>query len=508
MRDAHDAMHEAGRSRAAGILAALGDPDALASDVRAARSARRGRSWLRGGAACVALVAVGASFLSLRPDPPLGSIAAADGVVGEAAIMRMEDRLGGYCDMSLSPPPYVPFADRGVTIASEEVRDMGIEIHARPVEFTYNDGYAVKEVPYEGVLLVEGDPGEDPTSLLAAITVSWDGDALYDVDASAYLVSGGRLISGTVGWPVDFASMEAGLWGFDTAVPSYDPVTDRSSLSFISTLQPECLGSVGALDWPYLAPDLTTTVHTFVQVRDEDGNPLVTNLDAAGFDGTTVEFPGYQEADLVTSLSPAPVDEVERAEASAANAVPQDPQRSAAAAVRDVVAEDGIALPQADSGVRLAGSCAANAELVAAEGLDLRVLDADLPADIFPSEVPAAAVAGDDWWSSVEDSADEWSYWSQEGHLLLLDPDTSQLVAGAPVQVDVLMDPDTGDYNEVVGVSNPTEASCGNLPLPSAGTYRALLVMPYDGTPVVGLQGGWEDAVATWRDAGTLTLTD
>ncbi|GMA35244.1 hypothetical protein [Demequina litorisediminis] len=302
-------MRQAGHSRAAEVLALLSDTDALEADARSARVGRRRRSWLRGGAASIAVVAVAASFLTLRPPPPMPLIQAADGVVGDAAIMRLDDQLRGMCDMGLEPTPHVPLAGPGVAIASEDVRDLGIEMDARVVRVAVGDSVEFTDVRTDGAVVVEGVPGANEPMTAVVITVSWRGDALYDVSAAGYLVAGDRLVSDISGWPMVLTDTSTLEWMGYSAVPAYDRVTDRTSISHMSYLDPMCLGSLDILldssgEWPYSAPDIPTSLHTFVQVRDESGEPLVTNQDALGWAETPVEFPGYEEAGKVATVTP------------------------------------------------------------------------------------------------------------------------------------------------------------------------------------------------------------
>ncbi|WP_084099510.1 hypothetical protein [Demequina sp. NBRC 110051] len=512
MRDARDAFDAAGQSAAGAITDSLAGPDALAVDVATASRRRRRRTTVRTGTACVAIVAAAASALTLRPEQPLESMAAADGTVGEALIMRLDDRVGGYCGASMNPEPYVPFGEPGVVIASDEVRDLGIEIVARPLELTWEAELTITETGHDGVVSLAEDPEQGLTSVMTAITVSWDGDALYDVDAVAYMVSGGRLISATAAWPVDLSVLETGQWSFDSPVPVYDAAEDRSSITYMSQMEPSCLGTLGASEgYPYLAPDLPTSLHTFVQVRDEDGTPLLTNTDAAGLDGTMVEFPGFDQAGLTTALEPATPEEIEDAEVAAAREFPQVPHRSTAAEVRDLVADTGVALSSAASGVRLQAPCVANARAVAGDGVDMPVVPTEVADVSLPTTLPRGAVTGDEWWSSLDEeqqASGEWSSWTQQGQLFLLDPATGALVSATPVQVDFLIDMASGNRAELVGMANHMAATCGEWPLPEAGTYRALLSIEYDGEHVEGLVSDGYGYLTTWVDAGEIALVD
>ncbi|WP_084128801.1 hypothetical protein [Demequina sp. NBRC 110055] len=512
MRDARDAFEAAGHSAGEQVAQALADPDALAVDMATARRRRRRRTTVRTGTACVALVVAAASALTLRPEQPLPSIDASDGTVGEALIMRLDDRAGGSCGPSMNPEPYVPFGEPGVVIASDEVRDLGVEILARPLEVAWASELTITEIGHDGVVALAEDPEQGLTSVVTAITVSWDGDALYDVDAVAYMVSGGRLISATSAWPVDLSVFETGHWSFDSAVPMYDAAVDRSSITYMSQMEPSCLGTLGSTSgYPYLAPDLPTSLHTFVQVRDEDGTPLLTNTDAAGLDGTMVEFPGFEEAGLTAALDPATPEEIADAEEAASREFAQVPHRSTAAEVRDLVADTGVPLSSATSGVRLQAPCTASALAVAGDGVDIPVVPTEVSDLTLPRTLPRGALTGDEWWMTLDEeqqSSGEWPYWTQLGDLYLLDPGTGALLSAAPVQVDFLIDLASGDRTEIVGMANHMAATCGEWPLPEAGTYRALLAIEYDGEHVEGLVSDGYGYLTTWVDSGEITLVD
>ncbi|MFV0286937.1 MAG: hypothetical protein ACK5IM_11230 [Demequina sp.] len=519
MRDAQDAMRQAGHSRAAEVLALLGDADALEADATSARIGRRRRSLLRGGAASIAVVAVAASFLTLRPPPPMPLMQAADGMVGDAAIMRLDDQLRGMCDMGLEPTPHVPLADPGVAIASEDVRDLGIEMDARVVRLTWGTTVALSDVPVDGAITVDGAPGARESMTATVITVSWPGDALYDVSAAGYLVAGDRLISDISGWPMALTDNSAVEWMGYNAVPAYDRATDRSSISHLSYLEPMCLGALGASwgtgdEWPYSAPDIPTSLHTFVQVRDESGVPLVTNQDALGWAETLVEFPGYEEAGKVAKVTPLTPEELLAAEEEAAAAIPQVPHASLAAKVRDETARVGEPLTEVGTGVRLLAPCAATAEALKASGGVLTVVPTDAEPLGFPGELPLEVVVGDDQWGIADEDAEfpeEGSYWTQSAQMVFLDTVTGEVATVFGATVDFATDDTTGEMTDVAGLSRDTAVDCGPAPDVDPGTYRVLMAMEYVGYPVAGIDevgGSLYGYVASWVDVGDVTLTE
>ena len=517
MKDVRDAMGRAGRSATSGIGLALGDEGTRHADLAQARARRRRAGALRVGAvgAGVALLAAGAWML--RPPGPLPATPVADATVGDPGLAYEDDVFVRWCDPSAGVPAYVPPATEGVTATSSEARDSGIEVSARiiqeePLGF---DPVATEEPP-GGVVESVGSPGDwnDPTVYM---TVTWPGDRLYRVSAAAYLVSENRLISTMAGYPAD--PEQPGSWMASFSVPDYDAATDTSTMTFASQLVPDCLGdgSDEAVQQAGLAPEDPAEIHTAIQVRDEDGTLLMTNVDAAGLDGITLDFPRYRAEGATVEVTAPTEAELVRAPSASERVDLGESVASAAAQLRDQIAERGAPFAEARHGFALARTCdAAQAELDSGS-LSVLASAEDDPEVMglvgFPDTLPAAALGLDGLWeASAVPPTDGWSTLPGQA-LFLRDPGTGSLVAAFAVDVGVAVDDDPDRVGAVWSVAASRDRLCSGPDAIAPGTYDA--VMSIDGAmlssegPVGGLVSTELLQFATyWQDIGTLTVTD
>ncbi|WP_084128800.1 hypothetical protein [Demequina sp. NBRC 110055] len=519
MRDARDAFDAAGHSAASAIADGLTDADGLADDIGAATRGRRRRTAVRAGTACVALVAAAASALTLRPEPPLPAGTSADGVVRDMAVMASTWDGGEWCYPSTEPDPYLPRAERGVSIASDDVRDADIRVEGRILR-TDDAGYEFEETKLEqGALIADESTtynfGADVH--IVALEVSWAGDALYQVDAGAQLVASGRAISPVVGTPRDMRQ----TWDYSSAarLPRYDPTTGRSVVTFVSPLIPYCLGDdpTAAGMESFLAPDLPAEIHTAVQVRSEDGEPLATFIDAAGLDGTTIEFHGYADLNDTIDLAPPGPEEVAAA-TEQRDARPRiSPTPSLPAQVRDLVREQGTALAKAGAGARLVADCQDVAAQLASDGADLSVIPAttDLRQIAwlrdFPDELSLDGLRGGTVWEAP-DTPLEGSWASDSLTLYLLDSGGA-LVAQAPLDLERTFGSE-GLPEDVSRISSYGGAGgCQDVDELTPGTYRALVVDQHNATAVFDYQSmpvPTEAAgiMVAWYDLGDIAVVE
>ncbi|WP_084099509.1 hypothetical protein [Demequina sp. NBRC 110051] len=526
MRDARDAFEDAGHSAAEQITQTLTDPEIVSADIAASARRRRRLTTVRTGTACVAIVAAAASALTLRPEPPLPAGTSADGVVRDMRVMeptwnggRASWSGGEWCYPTTDPDPYLPRAERGVTIASDNVRDDDIRVEGRILR--YDDiGYEFEDAAIEpGALIVDESTtyNSQANGHSVALEVSWTGDALYQVDAGAQLVASGRAISPVYGSPRDLRR----AWDYSSAawLPRYDPATDRSTVTFVSPLVPYCLGddqTSAGMD-SFLAPDLPAEIHTAVQVRSEDGEPLATFIDAAGLDGTTIEFQGYADlSDTIDLTPPGPEELAEAAEQRDARPLIV-PTPSLLAQVRDQVREQGTALAEAGAGARLVAGCEDVAAQLEWDGADLSVIPAT--ADLgeiawlrdFPGELALEGLRGGTVWEAP-DTPLEGSWAVDSLALYLLDSDGA-LVAQAPLDLEWTFDSE-GLPDEVSRISSYGGAGgCQDVDELTPGTYRALVVdqdnstavFDYPSMPVPTEAAG---VMVAWYDLGDIAIVD
>lgn len=518
MRDARDAFEAAGQSAAPRIGDLLADPDVLAADTAAARRRRSRANGLRGTVAGIAIIAAGASALTLRPDPPLPAGSSADGVVREAAVLASPQSGVYWCEPSTSPEPYLPYGPRGVSIASDDARDADIQVDARLLRLS-GDISDLEEVEFEqGDVVTDMSTSDEmsPQNMFVSLDVSWAGDDLYQVDGGVLLEASGRVISPLQGWPSD---TENALWGFGASsqVPRYDPETDRSSISLLGFIQPACLGrmlvSSGTTD--YAAPDMPVAFRTAVQVRAEDGEPLATFIDAAGLDGVSIDFAGYREEGDTVTLDVPTDEEIAAAQEERDSLPPALATPSYAAELRDLVIEEGVPLADAGAGIRLARSCTAEADLLTQEGEGFAVLPATTTEGSqswmrdFPREVSLADLDGGQVWRS--DDADATNEWGVTTARLYLVDAAGALRGQTPIDLEWTFD-EIGGIDRIVSIQVQTGMGCSEIDDLTAGEYRALISND---------QGGWDlfaaaqpvsgealSLATAWYDLGAVTVTE
>ncbi len=526
MRDSRDAFDAAGHSAAEQITQTLTDPEIVSADIAASARQRRRRTAVRTGSACVALGVAAASALTLRPESPLPAGTSADGVVRDMRVMeptwnggRATWNGGEWCYLTTDPDPYLPRAERGVTIASDNVRDDDIRVEGRILRYD-DTGYEFEDAGIEqGALIADESTTYHGTANVhtVALEVSWTGDALYQVDAGAQLVASGRAISPVYGSPRDLRQ----AWDYSSAswLPRYDPASDRSVVTFVSPLIPSCLGDdpTAAGTDSFLAPDVPAEIHTAVQVRAEDGEPLATFIDAAGLDGTTIEFQGYADLnDTIDLAPPGPEELAEAAEQRDARPLIV-PTPSLLAQVRDQAQEQGTALAEAGAGARLVAGCEDVAAQLESDGADLSVIPAT--ADLseiawlrdFPGELSLEGLRGGTVWEAPDTPLE--GSWAVDSLTLYLLGSGGTLVAQAPLDLERNYDSE-GLPDEVSRISSYGGAGgCQDVDDLTPGTYRALVVDQYNSTAVFDYQSmpvstEAAGAMVAWYDLGNIAVVE
>ncbi|MDE0571823.1 hypothetical protein ON058_00140 [Demequina sp. B12] len=344
MSDLGDALERVAQEPGTRVAA---QRDETATVIARTRTARTRRAIQTGVGAVASVAVLAAAGWMLAPEPPLGAMAVADGVV--AAVPPLPPELEGMgCDFG-ALNPYVPWAEPGVTLSSEDVKDLGIEVDATAylISGLYSEEPEVTPVD-RGHVSVDGSIAEHGLReevLLVEFDVRWSGDALYAVDAAAIMVAQGREISAPSSWAGsavhDGAFSLSGSPAFE-----YDAATNttrhvRTSHSSMET----CLTDWNSDSHQYV--DGPAQLHTLVQIKDEDGVPLATFVDANGFDGTTVtEVPD----DNATPVELTPVEDMELELLQRARSGLR-PQASTAAVLRDAVEAYGIPLEPGTVGI-------------------------------------------------------------------------------------------------------------------------------------------------------------
>ncbi|WP_061961545.1 hypothetical protein [Demequina flava] len=366
----------------------------VAGDVARDAVRRRGRRLVTGtSAALVAVVAAGGTAWALAPEPPVPAMQVADAVVADVPPIPSDFR-GETCS-NVRPDPYVPWAAQGVTISSEDVREMGLEVTARLFEIDPSDGSedAVEVDPGTAIVFDESGSFEViPDIAGVEFDISWRGEALYQVDATAILVSGERVMTPLSSW-------EAGILDADSgptfpAESTYDPQTDTSRAVRTSIMQTGICG-YGSSQTARPIPPGPASVHTLVQIKDEAGVPLATWVDSNGIDGTTVDFDTPPDASPVRTAEPVPDEERETVLAERAEL---EPVPSGEAVLRDLIAQEGEPLGEAQQGLVRQAICPAPDSMLLEEPVyevtDFAVADGVTLLPPLPSEVPFGAVDG------------------------------------------------------------------------------------------------------------------
>ena len=492
MKDAFDAMGSAGVAAAEPVLARLADGGAFSADTARVRAARRRRGMVAGAGGAVGLVVLAGVTWAVWPSDAGSADVESARIAGVPVFDARADR--SSCVPSTTPQAYVPWASAGVTVADEAARDSAIDVEAVAL-VTEDAGGALRRVEPRVQVDVPGSPSEGG-SLTVDFDVTWSGDALYTVEAAAFLVASGRVLSPVVGWYGDAEDREVA--GGGSAVPLYDAASDTSSVSVVSPVQPTCLAATESSSWSFGAPVEAAELHTVVQVRDESGAPLATFVDGAGLDGTTVAYPGFLAAGAIgaTMTQPTPT-EVAAARAARDESLPAVP--SPAALVRDAVVQRGVPLEQAGAGIGLSGRCDVLEEHVVSQGLELLVVPvADDRLQDFPDQLPAETLRG----SRSVDIPHNPGVDPLRGDytLLLLGLDGGAVEASIPLQL----------FSEVGG--GPTTALAGSSTSctdreAAPGQYQAVMLDPDDRSDeALELADALQPVTARWYDLGMVTV--
>ena len=492
MKDAYDAMAEAGADGGPLVLEQLSHPQALARDAARLRAARRRRGVSLGIASAVVATAAAGAWAAWPTQPDATDVATAR-VADLPVFDARADR--SSCAPSTTPQAYVPWAADGVTVASEEVRGSGIAVATTALVTDDADRGTLRRVEPLTAVDVPGSPAEGG-SLIIDCDVTWTGDALYTVDAAAFLVVSGRVVSPVVGWYGDAEDREVS--GGGSTVPLYDADANTSSISVVSPVQPTCLAALPTSTWACGAPAEPAQLHTVVQVQDESGAPLATFVDGAGLDGTTVAFPGFLAGGAlgVSLTQPTPSD-VEAGRAAREQGVGAEP--SAAAVMRDAVAARGVPLAQAGAGIGLSGRCDVLESRASREGLDLPVVPiADDRLSGFPDALPPETIRGS---RSVDLTGNPGENPLRgTSTLLLLNPQSGAVEASLPLRFFT----QAGGASTTVLAGSTT--SCTDRDI-APGDYQALVVDPDDRSDeALALADAFQPVTARWYDLGVVTV--
>ncbi|GIG53819.1 hypothetical protein [Demequina activiva] len=492
MKDAFDVMGAAGASAAPPVVERLADSDAIAADAARVRAARRRRLGAGVGAGVGAvLVGVGVTWVAWPSDAAAVDVASAR-VAQVPVFDARADR--SSCVPSTTPEPYLPWAQPGVTVAAAPVRDSTIDVQA--IALVNEDaGGTLRRVDPGAAVDVPGSPSEGG-ALTVDFDVTWAGDALYTVEAAAFLVASGRVLSPAVGWYGDAEDREVS--GGGSAVPLYDPDADTSSISIVSPVQPTCLAATQSSSWSFGAPVEAAELHTVVQVRDESGAPLATFVDGAGLDGTTVAYPGFLAAGAIgaTTTQPTPT---EVAAVRAARQQGEAATPSPAALVRDAVAQEGVPLSQAGAGIAMSGRCDVLEAQVERDGLELPVVAVqDDRLQDFPDQLPAETLRG----SRSVDIPHNPGINPLRGDytLLLLDIDDGAVEASIPLRL--FSEVSGGPATALAGAST----SCTDREA-APGRYQAVMLDADDRSDeALDLAEALQPVTARWYDLGLVTV--
>ncbi|WP_062077640.1 hypothetical protein [Demequina globuliformis] len=385
MNDMFDGLHRSA-ARHGETMAARMDPDAVAERTHDAIAAgRRRRTQGHAALAIAAVGLVGAGVWAVQPHHPEPADELVDARVGTVDVVP-----GDFGDMGCfrdGAPAYVPWTEPGVTIASEDVLRLGLQVEA--TFYRWGEGDNVEAFDpgphFDASRSAHGDV--DPVGWGAQFTVSWEGDAPYTVEAAAFLVSEGRVVSDFYAWDSPIVGDVAPQDWKGYAAPSNTTTTYvGADVNTANCLRGDGDDPVG------LVPAEQAVVHTLVQVQDEAGVPLATYVDANGIDGLTVSYPDAVEAGLGVDIEPVTDDEVVAERARRADIGPTAP---AEVALAEALASDGQPLEQAGAGLSGPSKCGVPvAEPVAQAVLPVDVDVPPAPATVSLSELhadPAAA---------------------------------------------------------------------------------------------------------------------
>ncbi|MDE0571825.1 hypothetical protein ON058_00150 [Demequina sp. B12] len=311
MNDLFDSLHSRAQEHGTAMSARL-DPQAAARAAhgRIARG-RRHRVQLQALAVVAALGLVGAGTWLSQPHHPEPAAELKSARIGQTDIVPDGFEGMGCWGVGTGAPAYVPWTEPGVTIASEDVLNLGLEVDATYYQWgmpgTEGDAEAFdpgKSLNADWTFGTGGDSAEGAFG--AQFAVSWAGDAHYTVDAVAFLVADGRVVS-------DF-------YGFQTPIVGDVPATDgrgynadthtTTRYQTVTINTANCLRTTDETNPQALVPPADAVMHTLVQVKDEHGVPLATYVDANGLDGLTVTYPQAVAAGHGASIDLVTDDEV------------------------------------------------------------------------------------------------------------------------------------------------------------------------------------------------------
>ncbi|WP_062071254.1 hypothetical protein [Demequina sediminicola] len=363
-----DELESTARSHGADVARHLTGTDAavaMSADAAAVRK-RRTRVGIGTGAALTGAVALAAWLVA--PEPPLPAMQVDDAIVADVPPIPT-DFQGMTCDV-VENQAYVPWAEPGVTIASDDVRDLGITVNASLWDF--NQGAAAaseSEVPDRDWTSVEAgtdhtinglpNPFEPGRSLSVIFDISWEGEAHFEVDAAAFAVAQNRVVTRLGSVDARYVGVTEVEEFQQAATPAEDGRTLVQRIALIDASN--CLSGAGSGElMGYLG---ATEIHTVVQVKNEDGEPLVTYVDSNGIDGTTLEWVAPSPTGMTFTFPPVEPDEVEQLRAERAQLTPVP---SSAAIIRDAAAKDGAPLQELGEGFASYEMCPST---------DLRVLE-------------------------------------------------------------------------------------------------------------------------------------
>lgn len=359
-----------------------------------AQKRRSRRMRFVGSAGVVGVLALGAGAWMLAPEPPLPAMQVADGVVS-ADVPPIPPQFQGLSCFERGIDPYVPWAEPGVTLSSEDVRNLGIRVDATAFLMDWGTETRTAEEVEPGTPVTLAAPEDYLSRNLVGVQfdVSWDGDALYQVDATAIATSGGRVVSALGGWGTEE------LWGEEppefiaekTSIPGRSAVSLASFPDYVSCALSVPGSSGEAGDAPVPAGELE--LHTLVQIKSEAGQPLATFVDALGLDGTTLR---YDDGKPEEPLEIAPIEPSEL-EAQAAQRSRLEPVKSFEATMRDALEVSGAPLREIGVGFIPSGHYCAVPEIPLLDQIALPLVDdsadqAGSLAGVLPAELPLSTL--------------------------------------------------------------------------------------------------------------------
>ncbi|WP_084079223.1 hypothetical protein [Demequina sp. NBRC 110057] len=508
MNDMGNALRRATARTSESVAATLGEDATVATTASAIRRGRMVRTSAQATAAVVGIGVIGAGawYFAPRQVEP----ATVDDAVVRSVSPVPEDGSTVLCtgDAADGTLPYVPWDEPGVWIADESVRDLGIEVSADMLIDSDVDGtWEVAEpggtVDRGAVEIPDTDGDTVEQAVNAQFRVSWDGDATYGVTAVAVLESDGRLVNTPVLWPLDvFASGDNAL---TQTWPQYDDGSDRTTTASLSQLDSSCL--IGALaEGGIMAPASgEATVHTLVQVRDENGAPLATFVDAQAIAGTTVTFSSIVEHGATVDIPAVTEAETAAIEDQRAGFAAAPPTHADA---QDLISATGVPLAEAGAGMALAQTCEAEVE----SAVDPRVapLDPELPP--VPGQVSLSGLGvGAPVIVDGEPSADAWYIDAPQQWIFLKDG----AVVGN-VSASLSIEEAAGDEVDGVGIGVRAawypyvDDACGGVSRLTPGDFDLVMVaqgwVPPEAIELWGVED--DGTFSTWIDAGQVTVVE